>query len=208
MRGSKTSERIVHMAPLKKSWAMTLVLPLLCAVASPVAAQAPSADYKLSPGDQIEVYVWGDERLQRAIRVLPDGSFTFPLVGRVVVTNLKTTDVEAMISKALSSQYNGQPPQVTVSVQSPTGYSYSIIGRVKAPGSFTPMRYVNVLEALAAAGGPDEFANLDNVTIVRKSGAGLTTVRVRLGGVMKGNIPAATAKEIPQIEVGDTVIVP
>lgn len=196
------------MAPLKKSWAMTLVLPLFCAVASPVAAQAPSADYKLSPGDQIEVYVWGDERLQRAIRVLPDGSFTFPLVGRVVVTNLKTTDVEAMISKALSSQYNGQPPQVTVSVQSPTGYSYSIIGRVKAPGSFTPMRYVNVLEALAAAGGPDEFANLDNVTIVRKSGAGLTTVRVRLGGVMKGNIPAAAAKDIPQIEVGDTVIVP
>ncbi|HEY1125745.1 MAG TPA: polysaccharide biosynthesis/export family protein [Sphingobium sp.] len=196
------------MAPLKKSWAIPLVLPLLCAVASPAAAQAPSADYTLSPGDQIEVYVWGDERLQRAIRVLPDGSFTFPLVGRVVVTNLKTTDVEAMISKALSSQYNGQPPQVTVSVQSPTGYSYSIIGRVKGPGSFTPMRYVNVLEALAAAGGPDEFANLDNITIVRKSGAGLTTLRVRLGGVMKGNIPAAAAKEIPQIEVGDTVIVP
>ncbi|MBO9670833.1 MAG: polysaccharide biosynthesis/export family protein [Sphingobium sp.] len=208
MRGTKTSERIVHVAPLKKSWSISLVLPLLCAVASPVAAQAPSADYKLSPGDQIEVYVWGDERLQRAIRVLPDGSFTFPLVGRVVVSGLKTTDVEAMISKSLSSQYNGQPPQVTVSVQSPSGYSYSIIGRVKQPGSFTPMRYVNVLEALAAAGGPDEFANLDNVTIVRKSGSGLTSVRVRLGGVMKGSIPAAAAKEIPQIEVGDTVIVP
>jgi polysaccharide export outer membrane protein len=70
------------------------------------------------------------------------------------------------------------------------------------------MHYVNVLEALAAAGGPDEFANLDNVTIVRKSGSGLSSVRVRLGGVMKGNIPAAAAKEIPQIEVGDTVIVP
>lgn len=208
MRGTKTSERIVHVAPLKKSWSISLVLPFLCAVASPVAAQAPSADYKLSPGDQIEVYVWGDERLQRAIRVLPDGSFTFPLVGRVVVAGLKTTDVEGMISKSLSSQYNGQPPQVTVSVQSPSGYSYSIIGRVKQPGSFTPMRYVNVLEALAAAGGPDEFANLDNVTIVRKSGSGLTSVRVRLGGVMKGTIPAAAAKEIPQIEVGDTVIVP
>lgn len=196
------------MAPPKKSWAIPLVLPLLCAVASPVAAQAPSADYTLSPGDQIEVYVWGDERLQRPIRVLPDGSFTFPLVGRVVVAGLKTTDVEAMISKALSTQYNGQPPQVTVSVQSPSGYSYSIIGRVKAPGAFTPMHYVNVLEALAAAGGPDEFANLDNITIVRKSGSGLSSVRVRLGGVMKGNIPAAAAKEIPQIEVGDTVIVP
>jgi polysaccharide export outer membrane protein len=208
MRGSKTSERIVHVAPLMKSWSISLVLPIACSLAAPVAAQAPSADYKLSPGDQIEVYVWGDERLQRAIRVLPDGSFTFPLVGRVSVAGLKTTDVEAMITKGLAAQYNGQPPQVTVSVQNPAGYSYSIIGRVKAPGSFTPMRYVNVLEALAAAGGPDEFANLDNVTIIRKSGQGLTSVRVRLGGVMKGNVPAAASKEIPQIEVGDTVIVP
>jgi polysaccharide export outer membrane protein len=171
-------------------------------------AQAPSADYKLSPGDQIEVYVWGDERLQRPIRVLPDGSFTFPLVGRVVVAGLKTTDVESMISKALATQYNGQPPQVTVSVQQPTGYSYSIIGRVKAPGSFTPMRYVNLLEALAAAGGPDEFANLDNVTIIRKTSQGLTSLHVRLGGVMKGNLSAAASKDVPEIEVGDTVIVP
>jgi polysaccharide export outer membrane protein len=195
-------------APIKKSWAISLVLPLVCALASPAPAQAPTADYKLSPGDQIEVYVWGDERLQRPIRVLPDGSFTFPLVGRVVVAGLKTTDVESMISKALATQYNGQPPQVTVSVQQPTGYSYSIIGRVKAPGSFTPMRYVNLLEALAAAGGPDEFANLDNVTIIRKTSQGLTSLRVRLGGVMKGNLSASASKDIPEIEVGDTVIVP
>jgi len=182
----------------------------LLATAMPAWAQSapPSAEdsYRISPGDQVEVYVWGDERLQRSIRVLPDGSFTFPLVGRLVVEGKRTTDVETDISSALAPQYNGEPPQVTVSVQQPTGYSYSIIGRVRSPGNFTPMRYVNVLEALAAAGGPDEFASLDNVTIIRKTEKGVNAIRVRLGAAMKGNV--SNANEIPQIEVGDTVIVP
>lgn len=193
-----------------KSWSFSLVIFVAAAfsAAVPASAQASDRSYLLSPGDQIEVYVWGDERLQRTIRILPDGSFTFPLVGRMVVEGLKTTDVEGMISKSLTTQYNGQPPQVTVSVQEPSGYSYSIIGRVKSPGAFTPNHYVNVLEAIAAAGGPDEFASLENVTIIRKTGTGLTSIRVRLGGVMKGNISAATAADIPQLQVGDTVVVP
>lgn len=198
------------MAASFKSWPVLLFILLasFASVPSRAADEAPAANYRLSPGDEILVYVWGDERLQRTMIVLPDGSFTFPLVGRVVVQGMSTTDVEGVISKALTEQYNGQPPQVTVSVQKPSGYSYSIIGRVRAPGTFTPMHYVTVLEALAAAGGPDEFANLDNVTIIRKTTSGLTSLRVRLGGVMKGNISGAASREIPQIEVGDTVIVP
>jgi polysaccharide biosynthesis/export protein len=197
-------------APSFKSWPLFLFLLFASFVSAPAQAadEAPAASYRLSPGDEILVYVWGDERLQRTMIVLPDGSFTFPLVGRVVVQGMSTTNVEGVIAKALTEQYNGQPPQVTVSVQKPSGYSYSIIGRVRSPGTFTPMHYVTVLEALAAAGGPDEFANLDNVTIIRKTGSGLTSLRVRLGGVMKGNVSGAAAREIPQIEVGDTVIVP
>jgi polysaccharide export outer membrane protein len=54
--------------------------------AVPAAATGSPAErpYTINPGDQIEVYVWGDERLQRTVHVLPDGTFTFPLVGRVV----------------------------------------------------------------------------------------------------------------------------
>ena len=38
-------------------------------------------------GDEIEIYVWGDERLQRVMKVLPDGSVSFPLVGRIDALN-------------------------------------------------------------------------------------------------------------------------
>ncbi len=43
--------------------------------------------YRINAGDEIEVMVWGDERLQRTVRVLPDGTFAFPLVGQIVATN-------------------------------------------------------------------------------------------------------------------------
>jgi len=171
----------------------------------PSAVERP---YTINPGDQIEVYVWGEERLQRSIRVLPDGTFSFPLVGRVVAQGMLPEQIEQAISNGLATQYRGEPPQVTVSVQQPSGYLFSVIGHVRSPSQFTPGRYVNLIEAIAMAGGPDEFANLDNVIIIRKTGDHLTTIPFRLGGAMKGNLSPAVANTIPQIQTGDTVIVP
>ena len=175
---------------------------------SNVDGSAPARPYTINPGDQIEIYVWGEERLQRAIRVLPDGSFSFPLVGRVMAQGMLPEQIETAISNGLAGQYRGQPPQVTVSVQQPSGFLFSVIGRVRGPSTFTPGRYVNLLEAIAMAGGPDEFANLDNVTINRKNGNEMTSIKFRLGGAMKGNLPESVARTIPQIQTGDTVIVP
>lgn len=172
--------------------------------ANPVAARDTSRPYTINAGDELEIYVWGEERLQREIRVLPDGTFSFPLVGRVVAQGQLPSQIEAAITSGLSSQYRGQVPQVTVSVKMPAGFVFSVIGRVKAPSTFTPGRYVNVVDAIAMAGGGDEFASLDNVVIIRK---GEKPMRVRLGGVMKGNV-SANGADIPQIESGDTVIVP
>lgn len=176
------------------------------AAAPPAASARP---YTINPGDEIEVYVWGEERLQRIIRVLPDGTFSFPLVGRVEAQGQLPAQIEERITRGLQSQYRGEVPQVTVSVRSPSGMQISVIGRVKSAGSFTPGRYVNVLEALSLAGGPDEFANLDNVTIVRKTAGGLTSLRARLAGPFK-NGPSARdlSGSFLQLESGDTVIVP
>jgi len=201
-----------------KTWSMAVLLTAFAAPAiaqeskpdsKPIVVTAPSArPYTINPGDQIEVYVWGEERLQRSIRVLPDGTFSFPLVGRVVAQGLLPEQIETAISNGLSSQYRGQPPQVTVSVLAPAGFTFSVIGRVRAPNTFTPGRYVNLMEAIGMAGGPDEFANLDNITIIRKQGNELTSIRFRLGGAMKGNLSETAARAIPQIQTGDTVIVP
>ena len=172
----------------------------------PVERAADVIAYTINPGDEVEVYVWGEERLQRTVRVLPDGTMAMPLVGQLVAQGLLPEQLEAAITRRLASQYRGPVPQVTVSVRNPAGLNFSIVGKVRGPGTFTPGRYVNLLEAISLAGGPAEFANLDNVTIIRKTTTGTTTVRARLSGIFRNGGSGGDA--IPRIQSGDTIVVP
>ncbi|CAN5183766.1 polysaccharide export protein [soil metagenome] len=171
----------------------------------------PQAElYRINAGDDLEVFVWGEDRLQRTVKVLPDGSFSFPLVGRVDAMGRLPTEIEAQISKGLQSQFRNQVPQVTVSVKNPAGLQFSIVGKVKNPGNFSPARYVNVLEAIGIAGGASEFADVSNVVILRKTASGLTPIHVRLSDALRGNPNSRdlAANGLPNLVSGDTVIVP
>lgn len=174
------------------------------------AAQSPAAGaaYRVNPGDDLEILVWGDERLQRSVKVLPDGTFAFPLVGQVVAANRLPSELERIITAGLQPQYRGQVPQVTVSVKNPAGFQFSVVGKVRGAGTFTPGRYVNALEALSIAGGATEFADLGNVRIIRKSGDDLLTIRVRIADALRGSGGRLTTNDIPQILSGDTLVVP
>ena len=174
----------------------------------PAERAADVIPYTINPGDEIEVYVWGEERLQRTVRVLPDGTMAMPLIGQLIAQGLLPEQLEAAITRRLAGQYRGAVPQVTVSVRNPAGLQFSVVGKVKGPGSFTPGRYVNLLEALSLAGGPAEFANLDNVAIIRKTATGTVTVRARLSGVFKNGSPGSGADAIPRVLSGDTIVVP
>lgn len=196
---------IVRFCIVFSSFAGLIGLPASASAQS----SAPPA-YRVNPGDEVEIFVWGEERLQRVVRVLPDGSFSFPLVGRVEARGRLPSEIEAFITAGLHGQYAGQVPQVTVSIKNPSGLQFSVIGKVRTPGTFTPGRYVNALEALSFAGGPNEFAQLGNILIVRKEGAGLRSIHVRLTDVLKGAPSGGdlSAQSIPELQGGDTVIVP
>ena len=193
---------------------------LLCALLGSVAALAqgtlsvpPSATvagtpYRINAGDELEVLVWGDERLQRSVLVLPDGTFAFPLVGQVNAAGRLPAEIERVITAGLQPQYKGPVPQVTVSVKRPSGYQFSVIGKVRSPGTFTPGRYVNALEALAIAGGPAEFASMGGARLIRKYGDRMIVVPVRLQDALRGDTARISPNEIPRIESGDTLVVP
>jgi polysaccharide export outer membrane protein len=83
-----------------------------------------------------------------------------------------------------------------------------VVGKVKGPGTFTPGRYVNALEALSIAGGATEFADLGNIRIIRKSGNDLLTIRVRVVDALRGGGGRLSTNDIPQIQSGDTLVVP
>ena len=173
-----------------------------------VPVTVPGPAYRINPGDEILVSVWGDERLNRSVRVLPDGTFAFPLVGQIVAAGQLPADLERIIRAALQPQYRGAVPQVTVSVTNPSGYQFSVAGKVNAPGTFTPGRYVNALEALIMAGGPSQFAALQNAVILRKRGPQIVSIRVRLNDAIRGDARNLTEADIPFIQSGDTLVVP
>jgi len=173
----------------------------------PPSAMVAATPYRINPGDQLMIMVWGDERLQRSVLVLPDGTFAFPLVGQVNAAGRLPSDIERVITTGLQPQYKGPVPQVTVSVEKPSGYQFSIIGKVKSPGTFTPGRYVNALEAIAIAGGPAEFANTGSIRVIRKVGDRLIVIPVRIQSALRGEMNLSTV-DIPRIESGDTMVVP
>lgn len=191
--------------------------------AQPVSAPPPSqqtqvagqptpsvSTYRINAGDELEIYVWGEERLQRTLKVLPDGTIAFPLVGQLRVEGQMPQEVERAVSARLREQYRGDVPFVTVSVRAPAGMRFSVLGKVKAPGVFDAGRYVNVLEALSQAGGPDEFANLDSVTVIRGSGANAQAFRVRVGSIFRAGVNTRDVQSanLIQIAPGDVIIVP
>ena len=185
---------------------------LAFAVTPATAQQAPAASvgpaYRIYPGDEIEILVWGDARLQRTLRVLPDGTIAFPLAGQIVAGGQLPTDIERIVTAALRPQYRGAVPQVTVMVKNPSGYQFSVIGKVQSPGTFTPGRYVNALEAVSIAGGPTTFAQLGNVSIVRNVGGQIHRLPVRLDRALNGSVQQLGPWDVPPIVGGDTIIVP
>ena len=192
---------------MKYLFRVLLLFVVLASSALPAQqVNVPGPAYRINPGDDLEILVWGDERLQRDVRVLPDGTFGFPLVGQVMAAGQLPSDIQRVITQGLRPQYKDVVPQVTVLVKNPNGYQFSVVGKVKSPGTFTPGRYVNALEAISIAGGPNEFADVGKIRIIRKVGSELQTIPVRLGAVLKGDTGGTTV--IPPIQSGDTLVVP
>jgi polysaccharide export outer membrane protein len=167
-----------------------------------------SAEYTINPGDELQIYVWGEERLQRNVKVLPDGTIAFPLIGQFTVMGSRLSDLETMISERLRNEYRDQVPRVTVSVVQPTGLQFTVLGKVNSPGVFTPGRTVNVIEALALAGGPAPLANLRKITVMRRAGGGIQTYHFNMRKVLKGHSKEVNLKDLQALETGDVILVP
>src|SRR5438270_13467032 len=184
-------------AVVRSLMARIIMACALVGVSVAVAAQGPlsvppgatfsGTPYRINPGDELEIVVWGDERLHRSVLVLPDGTFAFPLVGQVNAAGRLPGDIERVITTGLQPQYKGPVPQVTVSVKKASGYQFSVVGKVRNPGTFTPGRYVNALEALAIAGGPSEVANLGSARLIRQVGDSMVVVPLRLQVALRGD---------------------
>jgi polysaccharide export outer membrane protein len=168
-------------------------------------AQATPDSYALRQGDRLQVSVWKEEALNREVRVLPDGSISFPLVGRIQVAGTSTADVETRIRERLKAYI----PEAVVSVVvlATEGNSVYVLGKVLKPGAVAlNSTDTTVLQVLSQAGGLDRFANADAIVVLRKPAGAATsqTLRVRYTELLRGQSLDSNVVMRP----GDTVMVP
>ena len=179
-----------------------LVLGLAAACAS---AQSVPDSYTLRHGDKLQISVWKDEALNREAKVLPDGSISFPLVGRIMVVGLSTVDVEKRIVDGLKRYI--PEAVVTVVVTGTEGNSVYVLGKVLKPGPI-PLTSpeTTVLQVLSQVGGLDKFADADAIMVMRKAANNPReqTMRVKYSDLLKGRSLDSNVVVRP----GDTILVP
>jgi len=127
---------------------------------------APS-DYVIGAGDILEVSVWKDPALTRQVVVLPDGTFSFPLVGRFTAAGKTVEALSAAVEEKLTRYI--PEPDLSLIVQQVNSQVIYVIGKVNRPGHIPLNRNIDVLQALAMAGGLNLFANEKDIRIFRRT---------------------------------------
>lgn len=161
-----------------------------------------SRNYKIQPGDLMEISVWREDYLEREVIVQPDGKISFPLVGTVNAGGTTIEAVQALVAQRLT-QYIPDPV-VTVSIKEIRGNRVYVLGQVRNPGQFIMNPTVDVIQALALAGGLTTFAESNEIKILRRSGNSQELIEFRYADIARGR----NLKQNIVLQSGDVVIVP
>jgi polysaccharide export outer membrane protein len=152
-----------------RSGIATVLLVLLIVVtasAADTAAQAIGQDYVIGPGDVLEISVWKEEALTKLVTVLPDGKISFPLIGEAMASGWTVADLKKEIQTRLSQFV--PDPVLSLSVNQMNSLMIYVVGKAKNPGRFILNTNVDVLQALAMAGGLNSFAKRGQIKVFRK----------------------------------------
>ncbi|WP_248920236.1 polysaccharide biosynthesis/export family protein [Pseudomonas entomophila] len=181
-----------------------LLLPLLGVLMlwSGASGANEPTPYLLSPGDRVMISVWQEDTLRQETTVLPDGSITFPLVGRVDVVGLDATGAAQRIGVKLK-EYLAEP-NVSVVVINPAGNVVYVQGKVVKSGPVSMAGPTAVLQALSMSGGLDKFADVSDIKVIRGQGSSQKVLPVRYKDLVSGRDLSTNF----QLQAGDTLVVP
>lgn len=185
------------------------VLFAFCALAVTSHAQeeVPSGPnepgYRVNAGDRLDISVWKEADLQRQVLVRPDGAFSFPLAGQIMAEGRTVAEIQVELEERLARFI---PDLVsTVTVVDVNGNRIYVLGQVNAPGSYVMNPVLDVMQALAMAGGTTPFAALKDIRILRRDedrvqrAYGFDYTEVADGRQLEQNV---------QLQSGDVVVVP
>ncbi len=138
-------------------------------------------NYRLGPGDVVQVAVFQEEDMLSQQRIGQDGTINFPLVGRVAIGGRTVEQAADIIAAKLKGGFLINP-QVTVNIFEYAPRRFTIFGQVNSAGSYEipSEELVTLATAVAIAGGNTRIGNLRKVTVTRTTAEGVIEYRVNL----------------------------
>ena len=163
----------------------------------------PSDDsFVIGNDDVLAINVWKEPDLSRSIQVRSDGKISLPLLGQVQAAGQTPRQLEEDIATKLLT-YITKRPQVTVMVEQINSKKFNILGQVAKPGSYSLALAPTIVDAIAIAGGPRDFAKQKSIYILRQNpSGGQTRIVFNYKDFLKGK------NQNVKLEPHDTVVVP
>jgi polysaccharide export outer membrane protein len=168
----------------------------------PPGEAARPGDYKIGPEDLLDIAVWNNTAMSRAVPVRPDGKISLPLVNDVQAAGLTPMQLREVLVEKLTAYI--PRPEVSVIVREVHSFKVSVIGEVRKAGQYELKSRATVLDLIALAGGLTPFASPSRIVILRQEGT--TTTRIPF------NYKKATSSTpLPDdvvLQPGDVIVVP
>ena len=183
---------------------------------SPAAASAPistggvsaPAGYVLSPTDQVAVEVFGEDDLRTSGRLNPEGNLSVPLLGSIHLAGLTLTQAVSKLTELYSRDYLVNP-KINVTLLSYAKRRFSILGQVNRPGSIdmpdSSPEGIDLLEAIALAGGYTRIASPERITVRRQNASGDQIFKVNAKRFTKGKGGGFLVEPGDTINVGESI---
>lgn len=162
----------------------------------------PPSGYVIGTGDVLGIKFWQQQELSGDVVVRPDGMITMPLLNDVVAAGQTPQQLSQQIGTIAKRWV--QDPNVTVIIRQINSRSVFITGRVAHAGKYPLNGSTTILQLIAMAGGLSEWADGENVTLMRNDQNGFVTRRFNYKDV----IARKNLDQNIELRPGDTVIVP
>lgn len=122
-------------------------------------------DYRLGPGDQITIRVWGSVFGEFTGNLDREGNLAIPKIGTVSLAGVRAGDAEAAIQTAIARYYKGF--NISVTLGQLRGITIYVVGHARKPGTYTVSSLSTVITALFQSGGPNAIGSMRKVQVKR-----------------------------------------
>ena len=168
---------------------------------------ATPLNYRLGPGDEVIIDIWGASQNTIRQQISPDGTINIQKIGPVNLNGLTIAEANDYLKKTLNRIYNGlnntddPSSDIRLTLGGIRTIQINVMGEVVQPGTYSLSSFSTVFHALYRAGGVSDIGSLRNVQLVR-DGKNIATIDV-YQFIMKGHV-----QDDIRLQEGDVVIVP